>query len=52
MFRLDSLIAIHLLYCIVTIQNDHHPKSGEVIQFHVCEESRAIEDQSSFWQLY
>ncbi|CAB9511001.1 expressed unknown protein [Seminavis robusta] len=34
------------------LTNAHHPKSGEVIEFHICEFARHREDQTSFWQIY
>ena len=34
------------------VTNAHHPKSGEVIEFYLCEEAREEEDQTSFWELY
>ncbi|CAB9516812.1 expressed unknown protein [Seminavis robusta] len=33
------------------LTNAHHPKSGEVIEFHVCEHARAHDDQTSYWEL-
>lgn len=34
------------------IANDHHPKSGEVMELHWCEGSRWEEDQTSYWNKY
>ncbi|CAB9509452.1 expressed unknown protein [Seminavis robusta] len=34
------------------VTNDHHPKSGEVVELHDCEASRAYDSQTSFWNLY
>lgn len=32
------------------ITNAHHPKSGEVVEFHVCEHVRNSDDETSYWQ--
>ncbi|CAB9500347.1 expressed unknown protein [Seminavis robusta] len=34
------------------VTNAHHPKSGEVIEFHVCEEARKLHDETSYWELF
>ena len=34
------------------VTNDHHPKSGEVVELHHCEASRAADSQSSFWEKF
>jgi len=34
------------------VTNDHHPKSGEVVETHDCESSRSKEDQTSYWERY
>lgn len=34
------------------ITNDHHPKSGEIVEMHHAEASRANDSQSSFWNKY
>lgn len=35
-------------YCMT---NAHHPKSGEVVEFHLCEEARKEHDETSYWEL-
>ena len=32
--------------------NAHHPKSGEVVEFHDCESARGEEDQTSYWEKF
>ena len=34
------------------LTNAHHPKSGEVIEFHICEEARKLHDETSFWERF
>ncbi|CAB9527528.1 expressed unknown protein [Seminavis robusta] len=34
--------------CLTTA---HHPKSGEVIEFHICDHSRRRGDETSYWEL-
>ena len=37
-------------YTSQCITNDHHPKSGEIVELHDCEASRAADSQSSLWE--
>jgi len=39
-------------YSSQCITNDHHPKSGEVVELHDCEFSRSEESQTSFWEVF
>ena len=32
------------------VANAHHPKSGEVVEFHNCAAARDVHDQTSFWE--
>ena len=34
------------------LTNAHHPKSGEIIEFHICEEARKHHDETSYWEKF
>ncbi|CAB9528490.1 expressed unknown protein (Partial), partial [Seminavis robusta] len=47
-FEIGQYLGYTLDNCLT---NAHHPKSGEVVEFHVCEAARAHDDQTSYWEL-